>query len=328
MNPSADISKYIHQFSHLRMDKTGGWNALTTFRAPHKPFLLLAILDQFAQARITSNLIEITAELGELFAGYWAKVMPERRGNLTYPFFHLRSSGFWHLVPLPDLDQSLEIVRQVNGLGGLQKLVAGACLDEELYGLLQDGEAREVLRTVLVTTYFAPQVQELLRTQGEVNKEAFLYSQALIEKALRQVKESPAPGEGDYAPLVRDQGFRRAVVRIYDHRCAFCGLRLLTSDGRTVVDAAHIVPWRISHDDDLHNGMALCRLCHWTFDQGLLGVSSKYLLLLSEEVRIAQNMAGYLLTLEQRPIIGPQEPGLWPHGEALDWHRVNVFRQG
>jgi putative restriction endonuclease len=43
------------------------------------------------------------------------------------------------------------------------------------------------------------------------------------------------------------------------------------------------VPWSISHDDDLHNGMALCRLCHWTFDQGLLGVSSKYLLLLSEE---------------------------------------------
>jgi putative restriction endonuclease len=31
------------------------------------------------------------------------------------------------------------------------------------------------------------------------------------------------------------------------------------------------VPWRISHDDDLHNGTALCRLCHWTFEQGLLG---------------------------------------------------------
>jgi putative restriction endonuclease len=263
------------------VDKTGGWNALTTFRAPHKPFLLLAILDLFAQARITSNLIEITAELGELFAGYWAKVMPERRGNLAYPFFHLRSSGFWHLVPLPGLDHSLEIVRQVNGLNQLQKLVVGACLDEELYGLLQDGEAREVLRTVLVTTYFAPEVQALLRTQGEVNKESFLYSQELIEKARRQVKESAAVGKGDYAPLVRDQGFRRAVVRIYDHRCAFCGLRLLTSDGRTVVDAAHIVPWSISHDDDLHNGMALCRLCHWTFDQGLLGVSSKYLLLLS-----------------------------------------------
>jgi putative restriction endonuclease len=57
MNPSATLSRYIHQFSHLRMDKTGGWNTLTTFRAPHKPFLLLAILDLFSQARISLNQI-------------------------------------------------------------------------------------------------------------------------------------------------------------------------------------------------------------------------------------------------------------------------------
>jgi hypothetical protein len=44
--------------------------------------------------------------------------------------------------------------------------------------------------------------------------------------------------------------------------------------------------------------------------------------------RIAQNMAGYLLTLEQRSIIGPEELALWPHGEALHWHRLDVFRRG
>jgi putative restriction endonuclease len=65
-----------------------------------------------------------------------------------------------------------------------------------------------------------------LRTQGDMHLQTFLYSQQLIEKAHRQVKESPAPGV-DYQAVVRDQGFRRAVVRIYDHRCAFCGPRLL-----------------------------------------------------------------------------------------------------
>jgi hypothetical protein len=44
--------------------------------------------------------------------------------------------------------------------------------------------------------------------------------------------------------------------------------------------------------------------------------------------RIAQNMAGYLLTLEQRSIIGPEELALWPHGETLHWHRLDVFRRG
>ena len=84
----------------------------------------------------------------------------------------------------------------------------------------------------------------------------------------------------------------------------------------------------IEDDNPSHNGMALCGLCHWTFDQGLLGVSVRYLVLLSGELRIIQNVPGHLLTLESRSIIGPAEQALWPHLEALDWHRQNVFRLG
>jgi putative restriction endonuclease len=89
------------------------------------------------------------------------------------------------------------------------------------------------LRTVLIETYFATVVHPLLRAQGDMHLQSFLYSQKLIEKARQQVKESPAPGE-DYQALVRDQDFRRAVLRIYDHRCtASFAMR------RTVVDAVH-----------------------------------------------------------------------------------------
>jgi putative restriction endonuclease len=45
-----------------------------------------------------------------------------------------------------------------------------------------------------------------------------------------------------YRPAVRDQGFRRAVVTAYLHRCALCGIRVRTLDGRTAVAVAHIVP--------------------------------------------------------------------------------------
>ena len=105
-------------------------------------------------------------------------------------------------------------------------------------------------------------------------------------------------------------------------------MRILTSDGHMVVDAAHIVPWSVSHDDDPHNGMALCRLCHWTFDQGMLTVSGKYEIMLSIELRSTVNAPGHLLTLERRPIIGPDERDLWPSLEALHWHRKAVFRRG
>ena len=102
------LNQYIRLFSKLRTDRTGGWTAVTQSQAPHKPILLLSVLDLFAQGRVTANLIEIMPELGELFAAYWLKVMPpERRGNLALPFFHLRSSGFWRLVPQPGQEAAL-----------------------------------------------------------------------------------------------------------------------------------------------------------------------------------------------------------------------------
>jgi putative restriction endonuclease len=106
------LNQYFRLFSKLRTDRTGSWTVVTHGQAPHKPILLLSVLDLFAQGRISINLIEITPELGELFAVYWSKVMPpERRGNLALPFFHLRSSGFWHLAPQPGQEAALKATR-------------------------------------------------------------------------------------------------------------------------------------------------------------------------------------------------------------------------
>jgi len=324
MNIDPELSKYVQKFGRLRTDRTGRWSAATQFQAPHKPILLLVILDLFAEGHVRSNLIEITAELGELFAAYWSKIMPpERRGNLALPFFHLHSSGFWHLIPRPGQEVALENIRQIDTLSQLQKLILGARLDEELYLLLQDEKSRNALQTSLIQTYFSPENQSALLTQSVINLQSFQYSQALIEQARKELKETP---DDAYQPNVRNQGFRRAVVRIYDHRCALCGLRMLTIDGHSVVDAAHIVPWTLTYNDDPHNGMALCRLCHWTFDEGLISLSNHYVLILSPELRATSNVAGHLLTLENRTMIGPSEQVLWPDLDALSWHRQNVFR--
>jgi putative restriction endonuclease len=123
----------------------------------------------------------------------------------------------------------------------------------------------------------------------------------------------------------RDQGFRRAIVLHYDHRCALCGTRIVTSEGHTVVDAAHIIPWSESHNDDIRNGMALCKLCHWAFDEGLMGVSDKYSVLIAKQVSLSHNAAGVLLNLKDRNILAPQEQTFWPHQDNLAWHR-KAFR--
>ena len=321
------LRNYIHLFTHLRTDASRQrWNFATHFHAPHKPFLLLSILDLFAQGSLQTNLIEISPELGAIFSKYWQILMPpDRRGNLALPFFHLKSSGFWHLLPIPGQEALLQAAHQVDTLAQLQRLVFGAKLDNDLYQLLQAHETRDVLRAALIQAYFAEEEQAAILQQGAVNFQSFVYSQALIQNVQRKVKES-VDDETGYQPNVRDQGFRRAVVRVYDHRCAFCGVRMLTVDGHSAVEAAHIVPWSVNHNDDPRNGMALCRLCHWTFDEGLASVSSRYTMLLSQDLRTAHNLAGHLLALENRPIMGPADSVFQPDQEALNWHRHNIYR--
>lgn len=323
------MSDYIKRFAKLRTDTSRArWSAMTRHRAPHKPLLLLVVMDLFAEGSITANLIELTPDLGELFTLYWAQVMPpDRRGNLALPFFHLKNDGFWHLVPKPGNEAFLAAAGQIRSINRLRDSILGAQLDEELYKLLRSDESRDLLRTVLIESYFASEARPALIEQGTVNIESFRYSQKLLERARTQQVKQGLSDEDAYNPTVRSQGFRRAVVTAYDHRCALCGIRMLTPDGHTVVDAAHIVPWSFSQNDDPRNGMALCRLCHWTFDEGLIGVSSHYVAITSPQLATGQNVPGHLLTLNGREIIGPREKFLWPGLDALSWHLQNVFRK-
>lgn len=322
------IERHIKNFSSLRSDtKRSLWTAETKFRAPHKPLLLLAVIDLITQGIIKTNFIEFTPDLGELFSIYWSRVMPpDQRSNIVLPFYHLSSDKFWQHVPKPGMEAVLAATRQIRGVTQLNEIVLGVKLDEELYALLCQEESRNLLRAVLIENYFAPELHAGLVEQGNINREAFLYSQELLALSRhQQIKEESETEK--YAPAVRDQAFRRVIVSMYDHRCAVCGIRMLTPDCHTVVDAAHIVPWSLTHNDTVQNGMALCRLCHWTFDEGLITVSGSYAVLVSKQLSANNNIPSHMMTLSGRGIIGPSEQALWPTTDSLHWHQQNIFRK-
>lgn len=319
------IDCYIAAFSRLRTDKNRKrWTAATTFCAPHKPFLLLSILDLIAQGKITRNLIEPTFELAETFAGYWQRVMPLcSSGNMAYPFYHMESEPFWTLVPNQGVKQATGKV--VSSMKRVRELYLGAELDEELFALLLMEPLRRKLRDTLVQTYFAQEIQAMLLEQSYVNIQANEYSIALLETA-EPVDHFPAESSGT-ENKVRYQGFRKAIVSLYVHRCALCGIRMVTLDGHSVVEAAHIIPWCESHDDKPTNGMALCRLCHWSFDEGLMGVDKNYEVLISKLIKNEPNFPGHMMTLSGRMIFRPANQIYWPAQEKLERHRNNVLKR-
>ena len=102
------IETYLHRFANLRTDKARNrYSALTLHRAPHKPFLLLSVMDLIAQGAIAENFIEPSYELVEIFNLYWSQIMlPGSRTSMAYPFPCLKTDGFWRLIQNPGYDSS------------------------------------------------------------------------------------------------------------------------------------------------------------------------------------------------------------------------------
>jgi putative restriction endonuclease len=270
------LTTSMQLFSSLSRAPGAVWTEATRRKAPHKPLLLLAVLDLVQRGVTTTPFIAVTAdlvELNELFNLYWRRVVPlGQTSSIAFPFSRLAREPFWELVPQSGKTITGAVINNTASVSYLRKYALGAKLDEGLFRVMQSVEGREALREALLLSCFSTEAAAQLREQSVINREAFDYSRLLEEQVhlpvVREIVEAV-----NYRPAVRDQAFRKVVTTAYDHRCALCGIRIVTPDGHTVVEAAHIVPWSKSQNDDIRNGMALCRTCHWGFDEGMLGVS-------------------------------------------------------
>jgi len=97
------LSDCILQFTHLNRAPGPVWSDATKRKAPHKPILLLAVLDLVHRGVITSPFIAVTGdllELNELFNLYWRRIIPLRQSSsIAFPFSRLDREPFWELVP-------------------------------------------------------------------------------------------------------------------------------------------------------------------------------------------------------------------------------------
>ena len=99
------ISIGINHFASLNRAPGPTWTDATRRKAPHKPLLLLAVLDLVHRGVITSLLIAVTGdlvELNELFNPYWRRIIPlGQTCSIAFLFSRLDREPFWELVPQP-----------------------------------------------------------------------------------------------------------------------------------------------------------------------------------------------------------------------------------
>jgi hypothetical protein len=123
--------------------------------------------------------------------------------------------------------------------------------------------------------------------------------------------------------------FKQDVRRAYQATCVICGAHYPPTPYNSAgVDAAHILPWSDYELDEIFNGLCLCKIHHWAFDEAVICINhtnGKYVSEIPEEAEDAIRASDPLFSLDAlRRDLGiipaerlPKDRRLWPRPELL-----------
>lgn len=277
-------------------------------RAPHKPLLLLLALGrvQRGERRLAGYGDEIADDLKSLLRRFGP---PRSVPHPEAPFARLPNDDLWEVVADEDLDR-------IKGKGGvthrqlIDRAAAGGFSRSDQQLLLADPRLVEEAARELLAGHFEPSLHNDIRDAVGLSRPAEHRAAAT-------------------ASSTRDPGFRHAVLRAYERRCAVCGFDVRLDDDLVGLDAAHIRWHSAGGPDEVRNGLALCILHHRTFDRGAIGLRRTrdgFRLVVSDEVNGQSPACRQLLDCHGKPIRNPQRSRQRPDPDFVDWHRKQVFR--
>lgn len=325
--PDNNLETFIELFSDLN---TGGGKIKDI--APHKPILLLTVIQAYEQKLLTINQIPITPELTSLFKSNWNQfVNTDHTLGFALPFFHMKNEKgcWWELVPNPGCELWVQYGK-LTSFGNLSAAVTYAQIDVRLANLLLNQETRNILRTVLLDVYFKGQAKKDVFDPtielGEMKREMLEESPVEYKAKLRYLKTRLDPETYQIEVYARDTLFRREIIRIYDDSCCITGIRVSAPYTFSMVDACHIVPFAKTFNNHPTNGIALCPNLHRAFDKGAISVDDDYCVVVSGTFVENDDSIYSLRSLEGSRIILPKLNTYMPDLEAFAWHRKNTFK--
>lgn len=231
------ISKYSKQFRSLNRGYNKGLG-----RAPHKPVLLLTVLQLIKKGIIESNRIFITPDLLLQFRLTWEQIVDTGHvPNFALPFFHLRSEPFWFLISKAGKNISLTTSKSIKSFKNLKETIAFAEIDRELFLLLQDPLSQLYFEQLLLDNYF-PNTKTLYSSDEVSEQEKLIESTILNEPSevyqleIKKLKENLEDDQYEEEIFVRGGLFKRNVPKIYNYTCCISGLKIEASANIQMVE--------------------------------------------------------------------------------------------
>jgi putative restriction endonuclease len=311
------LYKYLRAFQQL---KRGG----TKYGpAPHKPVLLLSVLQAIQNGVILENKIYLSPELISIFKSNWSKLVKTSHVcTIALPFFHLHKekSSIWFIIPRPGMEAVLKIKESISSISEINHMIEYASLSQDLFLLMLDPISNQSLQQALIDKYFP---NENYKPQANLFSEL----EEIKEKIL---SESPEEYKNEIIHLIKEKNeeeiflrgslFKREIPKIYNNTCSISGMRIQASSNISMIDACHIVPFSESNDDTISNGIALCPNLHRAFDRGLISISDEYRVIINKNF-IESESSYNLQQFRNKEIILPASVSHHPSPENLRKHR-------
>ncbi|MFO7605439.1 MAG: hypothetical protein R6W72_03920 [Desulfurivibrionaceae bacterium] len=317
------LNSCLEKLANLQISpERDNWGKSTAFQYPGKPLLLLSVIDLAAIGALKENLVELSHELAETYNRYWETVSPSVSDNrLAATFLEVEKEGFWKMTGLKEAAGQ----QQIDTMGQLHNSYLGAIIDPAILPLLTDQKSRKKLRETLISNYFASELHQPLMDIALINHAAAIYRKELLSEAVAPTIKT---GRGEEINRrIAALGFDSALLELYGHRCAICGIKMMTLEGQSAVGVNRIIPRRIGGSDHPNNGLALCRMCGWSFDNGLIGIGEKYEVLIPAAIRLNGNLPAHMLIFKGRSITRIKPESFRPSQDNLSWHRQNILRE-
>lgn len=200
-----NLDGYLKKFTKLRTGISRG------HVKPHKPVMMLAILSLIENGKFTSNRINYSPQLLELFKRFFDVVRTEQDAlSPLLPFFYLRGDSFLHHKPFENELQSYNTLNDPGSVKKFTGIVEYAYLDENLWAYLQDQTALDKLRNGLIQSYFPKykvQIEGIVKEEKEISG-----YETILKGEPDKIKKTKS--------IYRSTAFARIIREIYDYRCA------------------------------------------------------------------------------------------------------------
>jgi len=314
------LNSYLSKLSNLNRANTNYG------KAPHKPLLLISIIELIEKGIVWNNQVYVNTDLVGAFQENWRLLVNTlHQPDFTQPFYYLQSEKingkqFWFLKP----KLGCQINAHIKSVTRLAEVLDYGSLSDEFFQLLIDPVSKNIIKTLLLDTYFLATKNNFL-----VNKEKGLgYIHDLQDYILNEpeAKYRHIKIETEEDIFVRGGLFKKLIPKVYDSTCCFTGMRLESTYGYNFIDACHIVPFSQTHDDKINNGIALCPNLHRAFDRGLVSIDNEYRILISSQITENTDHPYSLAKLKGTKIRLPFGSRHYPSQENLDIHRNKIFK--